>query len=169
MTVRAPGRAADPRRRSIAGLLVVPAAALVAAILLLLRMHIEPPTVPPYALAPGDGGAHVLRAGEPFRLVVEPQGAVQGAVGARGYLLRGDEVRSWDPTFTVDRYGSVYLEGRVDSVFAGVPPGPWEIAIAVGRPETLPNTPREILLARDAGAGHAAWHLVREPVVLEGG
>ena len=91
-----------------------------------------------------------------------------GAVAARGFLLRGDEVQAWDPPFTVDRDGTIRLDGPVEALFAGVPPGPWDIAVAVGRPETLPTAPRDVLRARDAGAGDAAWRLVREHVVLGG-
>jgi hypothetical protein len=150
----------------------VAAAILVTATLLVLRLRMEPPTVPSYALAnaEADGGAMVLRAGGRFRLAVEPSGMVTGAVGARGFLLRGDVVQAWDPPFTVDRDGSIHLDGPVETLFAGVAPGPWEVAVAVGRPETLPTAPRDVLRARDAGvgAGDAPWHLVREHVVLGG-
>jgi hypothetical protein len=158
------------RRRSVVPLLLVPAAIIVTATLLLLRLRMEPPTVPSYSLTGGetDAGAVVLRAGERFRLAVEPGGIVTGAVGARGFLLRGDEVQAWDPPFTVDRDGSIHLDGPVETLFAGIAPGPWEVAVAVGRPETLPTAPRDVLRARDAGAGDAAWHLVREHVVLGG-
>jgi hypothetical protein len=157
----------ETRRRSVVALLLVPAAILVTATLLVLRLRMEPPTVPTYALA-GDGGSVALHAGERFRLVVEPEGLVTGAVAARGFLVRGDEVQAWDPPFTVDRDGTIRLDGPVDALFAGVPPGPWDIAVAVGRPETLPTAPRDVLRARDAGAGDAAWRLVREHVVLGG-
>lgn len=157
----------ETRRRSVVALLLVPAAILVTAALLFLRLRMEPPTVPKYALA-GDAGTVVLRAGERFRLVVEPEGLVTGAVAARGFLVRGDEVQAWDPPFTVDRDGTIRLDGPVEALFAGVPPGPWDIAVAVGRPETLPTAPRDVLRARDAGAADAAWRLVREHVVLGG-
>ena len=156
------------RQRSVVALLLVPAAILVTATLLLLRLRMEPPTVPTYTLAAGDGGTLVLHAGERFRLVVEPEGIVTGAVAARGFLVRGDEVQAWDPPFTVDRDGSIRLDGPVETLFAGVPPGPWDVAVAVGRPETLPTAPRDVLRARDAGAADAAWRLVREHVVLGG-
>ena len=160
----------ETRRRSVVALLLIPAAILVTATLLLLRLRMEPPTVPGYALAAADGGPVVLRAGERFRLVVEPERRVIGAVAARGFLLRGDEVHAWDAPFTVDRDGSIRLDGPVDALFAGIAPGPWEVAVAVGRPETLPTAPRDVLRARDAeaGTGDAAWRLVREHVVLGG-
>jgi hypothetical protein len=158
----------ESRRRSVVALLLVPAAIAVTAALLLLRLRMEPPTVPAYSLVAGDGGGEVLHPGGRFHLVVEPQGIVTGAVAARGFLLRGDEVEPWEAPFTVDRDGSIHIDGPVDTLFAGVARGPCEVAVAVGRPETLPTAPRDVLRARDAGAGDAAWRLVRERVVLGG-
>ena len=158
------------KRRSIAPLLLVPAAVLVTATLLVMRMRLEPPTVPAYALAPiADAGELLLHPADPFRLTLRPDGAVEGAVAARGFLLRGNDVRAWDPPFTVDRDGTVRLDGSVGGLFADVPLGPWDVAVAVGRPETLPTAPRDVLRARDADAAsqNAAWRLVRERIVLE--
>ena len=159
---------ARTKGRSVAPLIVVGVAVLGAAALLLLRMRIEPPTVPPYALAEDDAGAAVLRAGATFRMVATPKGIVTGAVGARGFLVRGEDVRPWEPVFAVDRDGTIHVEGAVEALFAGVPPGAWDVAVAVGRPETLPTAPRDILPARDAGGANAAWCLVREHIVLGG-
>jgi hypothetical protein len=163
--------------------LVVPAAVVVASVLLFVRMKLEPPTVPPYVLAAtGEAGPSrpdapsamapmALRRGGRFTLAAEPLGMVQGAVGARAFLVRGeDEVRLWEPPFSVDRDGSVHIEGAAAVLFRDVPSGPWEIDVAIGRPETLPTAPRDILRARTAdagsGAGWAPWQLVRERVDL---
>jgi hypothetical protein len=160
--------------QKLLAVVVVPAAVIVSALLLYFRTKLEPPTVPPYILGGSDGGEVVRVAqGGRFAFAAEPVGMVQGAVGARGFLVRGDEVRMWDPPFSVDRDGSVHIEGTVDSLFGGVPAGPWEVVVAIGRPETLPTAPRDILRARAAApaegsAGHAAWHLVREQIVLGG-
>jgi hypothetical protein len=155
------------RSRSIVPVLLVGAAVLGAVLLLVLRMRMEPPTVPEYVLG-GDGGAIVLHRGERFRFDVDPMGQVVGAIGARGFLLRGDEVRPWDPPFQVARDGSVHLAGPVDTLFQGVPPGTWELAVAVGRPENLPTAPRDILRAREGSPAQAAWRLVRESIILGG-
>jgi hypothetical protein len=93
---------------------------------------------------------------------------VTGAVAVRGFLLRGDEVRPWDPPFEVSRDGSVRVSGPVDALFKGVPAGEWEVALAVGRPEALPTAPRDVLRARDPDAGSQAWRLLRRRVVLGG-
>ncbi len=155
-------------------LLLVAAAVLTAGLLLFFRMRMEPPTVPPYELkgvegeaTPEAGTEVVLRPGALFSLAAEPRNVVQGAVGARGFLLRGDDVEAWDPPYELGRDGSVLVHGRVEQLFRGVPPGPWEIALVIGRPETLP-TARDLLRARDAGGGWAAWQIVRERVRLEG-
>jgi len=161
----------DTSRRSIAPLLLLPAAGLVSATLLVLRVRLEPPTVPPYVLVPtANAGSVVLGQSDRFHLDLQPQASLVGAVGARGFLLRGEDVRAWDPPFTVERDGTVRLDGAVATLFAGVPQGAWDVAIAVGRPETLPTAPRDILRARDAGAAgaDAAWRLVRERIVLGG-
>jgi hypothetical protein len=161
------------RTQRLLAVIVVPAAVITSALLLFFRMKLEPPTVPAYALGGSDGGEVHLAAGGRFSLAAEPLGVVQGAVGARGFLVRGDEVRLWEPPFSVDRDGSVHIDGAVDALFHGVPAGPWDVVLAVGRPETLPTAPRDILQARTAPAvdgpeGHAAWHLVREHIVLGG-
>lgn|ERR1700690_3204360 len=159
----------NPRgeRPSRLAILVVPAAVGVAAVLLALRLHFQPPTVPPYVLgAPVD--LTVLRPGGRFELELRPTATVTGAVGARAFLVRQAEVRPWEPSFEVARDGSVRVGGTVDALFAGVPPGDWEVDVAVGRPETLPTAPKDILRARDADgdAGMAAWRLVRERIRL---
>ena len=149
--------------RAIA-LLLVPAAIALAVVLLVMRVRLEPPTVPPFELL--DGGTAVIHPGGRFVMEVEPVGQVVGAVGVRGYLVQGDTVRPWDPPVDVVRGGTVHIEGPVDRLFAGVPPGEWDVALAVGRPETLPRAPVDVLQARGTDAGAAAWRLVRMRVRL---
>lgn len=154
-----------------AALLLAPTAIFIAVGMLVLRMRIQPPTIPPYRIAPSASAALEpdLRPGDRFSLTLEPVGQLTGAITGRGFLLRGDEVRPIDPEFLVDRDGTIHVAGDVGKLFAGVPPGQWEVAIAVGRPETLPTSPRDVLRARDADGGpsSAAWWLVRQRVRLE--
>ena len=152
--------------QSKVALLLVPAAAAIAVGLVSLRVHFQPPTVPAYALV-DDGGETVLAPGGQFTMEARPEAPLLGAIGARAFLLRGDEVRPWDPPFSVARDGAVRIDGPVRTLFAGVAAGPWEIALAVGRPETLPTAPRDVLRARDGdSAGRASWRLVRKRVRL---
>jgi len=151
-------------------LALLPLAAVVAGALIALRLHFEPPTVPPYTLA-GTGDEVLLAPGDRFVIDLRPTAPVKGAVAARAFLLRGDEVRPWDPPFSVATDGSVHIAGSVDALFAGVPAGPWEVAVAVGRPEVLPTAPKDVLRARDSTSpapAQAGWHLVRERVRLGG-
>jgi len=147
-------------------LLLVPAAAAVAAGLVAIRVHFEPPTVPGYSLA-NDAGDVALGPGTAFEMVLRPASPVRGAIGARAFLLRGNDVRPWDAPSSVGLDGSVRIAGPVDVLFAGVPAGKWEIAVAVGRPEVLPTAPRDITRSRDADARPSAWRLVRERIRLE--
>jgi hypothetical protein len=148
--------------------LLAPAAVLVAVVLLLLRMRIEPPTIPPYKITPTPSAEPVLRPGDRLEMTLEPVGQLTGAIGGRGFLLQGQQVRNWEPELVVDRDGTIHVTGDIGKLFAGVPAGEWDLAIAVGRPETLPRTPADVLRARDADAGprEAAWYLVRERVRL---
>lgn len=154
-------------RSSTVALLLVPAAVATAGALLALRLYFQPPTVPPYRLA-APSGETTLRPGDQFEVNMRPTAPVTGAVGARAFLLRGNEVHPWEPPFEVARDGSVRIAGSVNALFANVPAGEWEIAVAVGRPETLPTAPKDILRGRDADvdAGAAAWRLVRERIRL---
>jgi hypothetical protein len=147
-------------------LVLLPGAVAVAVGLVVLRMNFQPPTVPGFAIA-GAQDTQQVEPGGQFSLDVRPVGPVTGAIAARGFLLRGDDVRPWDPPFSVAADGTVHIAGAVDTLFAGVPPGSWEIAVAVGRPETLPTAPNDVLRARDqAAAGSVSWRLVRQRIRL---
>lgn len=145
-------------------ILFLPAAVLVAAGLLVLRLRLEPPTVPAYLV--DDAGEPRLQPGGRFQIDVRPAGPVRGAVGARAFLVRDELVRPWDPPYEVDRDGSIRIAGPVDTLFAGVPAGDWDVAVAVGRPETLPTAPRDVLHPGDADGGAAAYRVVRERIHL---
>jgi hypothetical protein len=168
------------RMQRMLALALVPAAAAVAGALVLLRLHYQPPTVPEYRVVGDDGGAHDIDRTGSFDLELRPEAAVEGAIGARAFLLRVDEIaplagssgewdrlRPWDPPVDVSRHGTVRIAGPSGALFAGVPEGSWEVAVSVGRPEVLPTAPRDVLEARtrDRG-GAAAWRLVVERVHL---
>ena len=148
-----------------AALLVAPSAIALGFVLLAVRMHVEPPTIPPYTIAPG--ATTELRPGDQFSLALEPAGILTGAVAAHAFLVQGDHVRPWAPEFLVDRDGTIHVGGAVSTLFAGVPPGEWELTIAIGRPETLPTTATDVLRAHTDG-GAAAWMVLRERVWLRG-
>lgn len=147
-------------------LLLVPAAAVVALGLVGIRLHFEPPTVPAYSLAT-DGGDALVRPGTTFDMVLRPASPVEGAIGARAFLLRDSEVRPWSCPSSVGLDGSVHIGGPVDALFAGIPAGSWEVAVAVGRPEVLPTAPGDITHSREGDTRPSAWRVVRERIRLE--
>jgi hypothetical protein len=147
-------------------LVLVPAAAIVALGLVALRLHFQPPTVPVFTIADRKDEV-VVTPWRLFELEIHPGAPITGAIGARGFLLRDDDVRPWDPPFSVERDGSIRIAGPVDTLFRNVPEGPWEVAVAVGRPEVLPTAPRDVIRGRDQDAAAVSWRLVRERIRLE--
>jgi hypothetical protein len=159
---------ASKRNPVIAGAPIVTAIAAAAA-LVALRLHFQPPVVPLYALAADDAGAEErIVPDAAFAVTMAPATPVEGAVAVRGFLLRGEEVRPWDPPFAVERDGTVHVAGRTDLLFAGIPDGAWEMAFAVGRPEVLPTAPLDVLRAREHDPAEAGWHLVRRRISVAG-
>jgi hypothetical protein len=156
----------------LVAVLIVPAAATIAGALIALRLHFQPPLVPAYsAYSAVDAGQdeRVVTRSSAFDVELRPKAPVEGAIGARAFLLRGEEVRPWDPPFRVDRSGVVRIAGPAEALFGGVPDGPWEVAVAVGRPEVLPTAPRDVLRERVRDAGtDAGWRLVVVRIRLEG-
>ncbi len=161
----------------LAAVLVAPAGIAVAAVLLVLRLHFQPVTVPAYAIVDAAPGRVVsLAHGGRFEIEAAPSLEVQGAVTARAFLVRvtswdggappRPEVLPWKVPLEIVRDGSAHLAGPVDALFAGVPRGEWEVVLVVGRPELLPNDPRELLRGGVVDGGSAAFSLVRERVML---
>jgi hypothetical protein len=141
-------------------LLLVPGAAVVAVVMLVLRVHVQPLTIPTYSIAAGS--TTELRPGEQFLLELDPQGPLTGAVMAKAFLLRGTTLQAWNPVFEVDKDGTIRVMGPVDTLFAGVPAGEWELDVVVGRPEQLPRNPDDAMKGRDAQVSGGAWQLLHE-------
>jgi hypothetical protein len=156
------------QRRIVAA--IVPGAVAVAALLIALRLHFEPPTIPPYAIVGAEPTQPdvVLTPDAMFEVELRPASPVHGAIGVRGFLRQGDVLRPWDPPYLVSPDGKVRVAGPVRQLFAGVAPGHWEAIFAVGRPELLPTAPSDVLRARRAGPGFESggWRLTLERVVL---
>jgi hypothetical protein len=147
-------------------LLLVPGAALLAVVMLVLRVHVQPLTVPPYVIAAGDSTE--LHAGGQFSLQLDPRGPLTGAVGARAFLTQGAQIRDWDPVFVVDKDGTIHVAGPVDKVFPGVPAGDWELDVVVGRPELLPRSAQDALKGHDVDISGGSWHLLHERIRISG-
>jgi hypothetical protein len=165
-------------QRNAIAYFLVPSAIVMAAGLILLRLHFQPPTVPRYEMTflrtPETPSGPITPAEElalpesaELEIEIHPTAPVRGAVGARAFLLRGDELRPWDPPFTAALDGSIRIAGRVDELFRTVPRGSWDVAVAVGRPEVLPTVPHDILQRRDHDPMEAGWHLVHKRIRLD--
>jgi hypothetical protein len=151
-------------------MILLPLAAVIAVVAVFLRLHFQPPTVPPYSLAGVAGGGHdevTLHPGSSFELVARPASPPAGIVGAKGFLLRSGDNRLWDAPYTAQPDGTIRIGGPVDSVFRGVPAGAWDVAVAVGRPEMLPSMPADVERREgDTSQGAAAFHVVHQRVML---
>jgi hypothetical protein len=158
---------ADPREPSgrLVAVLLLPLAALLAASAVLLRMHFQPPLVPPYALE-GEAPAEVtLHRGMAFELIARPSKPPGGNVGAKAFLLRSGHNLAWNAPYATDADGTIRIGGEVDTVFKDVPAGAWDVALVVGRPEMLPSMPAEAERPRDESTP-APFHVLHRRVVL---
>jgi hypothetical protein len=150
--------------------LLIPIAALFAVTLVTLRLRNQPPDLPGYTLTlEGEAGTKSpspLRVGGPLELVLRPTGKVTGAVGARAFFVRDGKGIVWEtakPHVTPD--GTVRLTGILDPP---LPPGEWDLAVAVGRLEMIPLTPELIVFAlqNDEGAPTGGWVLLHHSVQI---
>ena len=152
----------------VAAVILLPLAAILATVAIFLRLHFQPPTVPGYSLDGDAGPEVVLGPGAAFEMVARPSSPPAGNVGAKGFLLRGGDNRPWDAPYTTDVDGTVRIGGPVSQVFKGIPAGAWDVAVAVGRPETLPSMPADVERPREptGGGAPAAFHVVHQRVML---
>jgi hypothetical protein len=162
------------KRSRVVALLVAPAGVVVALVMLALRLHFQPLTVPEYAVVEAPSATApvaVLHPGSHFDLEATPEHEVQGAVTARAFLVPAANAAAtpqpWNVPLEIGRDGSVHVSGPVDTLFAGVPAGEWEVVLAIGRPELLPHDTRSWPLSGAHDAGQAAWRVVRRRVSLQ--
>jgi hypothetical protein len=173
-----PARLAPPTRghrwRRLAPALGAMAAA--AAVLLLVLPGKAPP-LPGYTLSVSSEQA--VRAGAPepevprlgpgsrLDVLLRPEQAVEGPVEVRAFLLRPGEARAWNPPLERSAEGAVRIQGPVEALLS-LPPGEWTLAIAVGRPGTLPEAPGEVLARVEEGRAPEAgtWRLLTRKFLL---
>ena len=100
-------------------------------------------------------GACVLRPSErgSFELRARPNDAVSGTVGARAFVVRGDDVQPWDGVPEVSEKGAIRLLDENRKLM-----GATELRIVVGREHLSPATARDH--ARGATSGRA-WQVLR--------
>jgi hypothetical protein len=165
-----------PRRRLLAVVPAVAAMAAAAAVFLVVFPRGGPP-LPGYALSlsseqevrSGAPEAEVPRLGPGslIDLILRPEQAVTEPVEVRAFLLRPGEARAWTPPMERSSEGAVRIHGSVESLLS-IPPGEWTLAIAVGRPGTLPTDPGELRFLVEAGRAPAAgsWRLLTRRFLL---
>ncbi|WP_437313099.1 hypothetical protein [Sorangium sp. So ce385] len=147
-TVIAPLRA---RRRALVAMASTGLLATAAAALLLFRPAAGPP-FPGYTLsiaggernargAPGAPAAPRIGPGSLVELVLRPATPVRGPVAVRGVLVQGGRRETWRPPVEITADGVVRIAGTREALFPGLPDGPWEVVLAVGRPDALPADP----------------------------
>ncbi|WP_437818397.1 hypothetical protein [Sorangium sp. So ce1078] len=120
--------------------------------------------------ASGDAGAHEtarLGPGSRLEIALRPATRVEGPVAVRAFLIAGDKALPWDVRAEVSAQGAARIAGDTETLFRGVPEGEWEIAIAIGRPEALPDRPVELAGGeRDEAEKLNTFHVLRVKVQL---
>jgi len=133
------------RARWRAGLAVVAVATACVALALLLARPPSGGPLPDYEIVMNDEvwrtGDPVVPAqrtrGAPWRIDLRPSTRNEGPVGFLGFLVRENDVRPWAPPAEVGPKGTIRISGPVETLFAGVPEGQWDIFLVVARPEVL--------------------------------
>ena len=111
----------------------------------------------------GDGMARYLPTSD-IEVVAFPPQPVEGPVAARAFFVRGGQVVAWDAAPEVSQEGAVRFAATVSSLPVAAP-GPWDVVVVLGRPETLAAA--ELKSALAAGeAVPAGLQVVRRPLVL---
>lgn len=107
-------------------------------------------------------------------ILLRPATAVHDPVGVRAFLVQGGRPWAWSPPLEIAKGGAVRIAGDVAALFAGIPDGRWTLAIAVGRPDTLPNADAvtqglSALEGADADANGASFRLLRHDILIDHG
>ncbi|CAN94848.1 hypothetical protein sce4685 [Sorangium cellulosum So ce56] len=152
----------------------VPVAALAAAAALaLLVLPRSPEPLPAYALLtsaergdPAAGPAVHLRSGGSLTMTLRPEAAVSGPVILRAALVREQRAALWDlpaGAAQIAPTGAVKIAGTREALFPDGAIGVYEIVLAVGRPEALPEDADAIARAEPRDG----VRVLRQQVILE--
>jgi hypothetical protein len=170
-----------PRRLGLAAF--VSLASVAAAVVLFLQVDrggVTPGPLPSYSspaitgeqlqrgVASPDVPEHVFGPGSEVELVLRPDVPARGPIAAHTFLGRGGHVAAWGAPIEVSTDGSVRIAGSYETIFRGVPPGPVDLVIAVGRPGRVPSTPAGVdeAMAGSSAAADGSWRLLRVRVRL---
>ena len=101
--------------------------------------------------APADGQATSVGPGSTLEITLRPATRVDGPLEVRAFLVRDGEARPWDAKVELSSQGAARIAGDRETLFQGVPAGRYEIALAIGRPGSLPAGPEDVLRALKLG------------------
>jgi hypothetical protein len=79
-----------------------------------------------------------VRVDSRLEILLRPATGVNGNVSVAGFIGQGGAWRPWNPPVQISTEGSARVAGTAGELM-GVAPGTWDIALAVGRPGTLPS------------------------------
>lgn len=169
-----------PRRRRLAAAVVAMTAAVAAMLLVVLRP--APGPLPPYQLgfsggeravrggpagpSQGGEGVPVLRPGSRLELVLRPQRPVGGRVAVAAFRAGEGEVQPWPVPLEIAASGAVRVAGVVGEEIP-LPPGEWDLILAVGRPRRLPDAAAIERALGDGPPGSGSWTAHRLRVRME--
>ncbi|UQA58663.1 hypothetical protein [Polyangium aurulentum] len=106
----------------------------------------------------------VLGPGSSLEIVLRPATPDPKPIGVRGFLIQNEQARPWEVKAEVSPDGAVRIAGERETLFANVPAGPWEMAVAIGRPEALPDA--EAAVRGTPGDKDARVRTFRRKIVL---
>ncbi|WP_438007561.1 hypothetical protein WME89_01790 [Sorangium sp. So ce321] len=97
--------------------------------------------------APENGLATSVGPGSRLEISLRPATRVEGPLEVRAFLIRDGEAHPWDVKIELSRQGAARIAGDREALFQGVPAGRFQIALAIGRPGSLPTGPEDVLRA----------------------
>lgn len=163
------------RKRWYAGMAAVGSALAAAAVLVLLLRPAAHQPLPEYALdvaggeqimrSAGEQSEIVLGPGSLVRLVLRPAKPVEGPIEARTFVATadGDEsIRAVALATDASEVGALRVDLPGDVLVKVFPEGAARVIVAIGRPGTLPDSPRELLQAKREGT----IQIIEQTVVL---
>ncbi|WP_437927975.1 hypothetical protein WMF37_01635 [Sorangium sp. So ce291] len=115
--------------------------------------------------APEDGQATSVGPGSTLEITLRPATRVEGPLEVRAFLVRDGEARPWDVKIELSSQGAARIAGDRETLFQGVPAGRYGIALAIGRPGSLPAGPEDVLRALKLGET-TGFRLLRREIRL---
>ncbi|WP_437623104.1 hypothetical protein [Sorangium sp. So ce1151] len=115
--------------------------------------------------APEEGQETSVGPGSRIEVALRPATRVEGPLEVRAFLIRDGEARPWDVKVELSSQGAARIAGDREALFQGVPAGRYQVAIAIGRPGSLPAGPEDVLRALKLGE-NPGFRLLRREIRL---